>query len=120
MATTDDAVNLLLEKVRKQMFDRGLVSCGTIVRACKRADWNSNGKLDKAEFDECLKSVGVYLGTAEIGLLFRRFDITGDGNITYDEFLTALRVRAGRAMFLDFSVCVTVGAFSVCCGGRGM
>lgn len=47
-----DAVDAVLVKVRQQLFERGLVSPGTILRACKRADWNGNGKLDKKEFEE--------------------------------------------------------------------
>lgn len=94
MATPADVMQELLTRVRKQLFDRGLVSCGTVLRACKRADWNGNGKLDKKEFEECLKSCGVFLSSQDVSALFRAFDITGDGNVTYDEFLTALKVGA--------------------------
>ena len=93
MATAADSLEVLLDKVRKQLFDRGLVSCGNLQRACKRADDNRNGKLDKREFEDCLRTCGVFLTSQEVGLLFRRFDITGDGSITYDEFLKAIKVR---------------------------
>ncbi len=36
-------------------------------------------------------SIGVFLTKQEQGLLFRKFDRTGDGSITYDEFITAVR-----------------------------
>lgn len=100
MATVDDAVDAALATVRRQLFERGLTSTGTIVRACKRADFNGNGQLDRKEFDECLRSAGVFLPAADVSLLFRRFDITGDGNVSYDEFLRALKVgypHIGRA-----------------------
>jgi Ca2+-binding EF-hand superfamily protein len=92
MATPADVLQELLARVRKQLFDRGLVSCGTVLRACKRADWNGNGKLNKKEFEECLK---LCASAQDVSALFRAFDITGDGNVTYDEFLTALKVRIG-------------------------
>lgn len=78
-------------KVRTQLFNRGVTSTGTIIRACARADYSGNKQLDRKEFDEVLKSVGVFVSSQELGLLFRRFDKTGDGNITYDEFLTAVK-----------------------------
>lgn len=93
MASAEDALNELLGKVRQQLFARGLVTPGTLLLACKRADDNGNGKLDKREFDEVLRLVGVFLSSQEIGLLFKRFDLSGDGAISYDEFLTVVKVR---------------------------
>ncbi len=38
-----------------------------------------------------MSSIGVFLSKPEQGLLFRKFDRTGDGSISYDEFITAVR-----------------------------
>ncbi len=62
MAVTSElALQELLDKVRVQMFNRGLVTAGTISRACARADVSGNKQLDKREMDECLRTCGVFL-----------------------------------------------------------
>ena len=95
-----DSVEELLVKVRTQLFHRGITSTGTIIRACARADSSGNKLLDRTEFDEVLKSVGVFVSSQELGLLFRRFDKTGDGSISYDEFLTAIKVWDRRGILV--------------------
>ena len=92
-----DPTSELLTKVRTQLFNRGVTSTGTIIRACARADYSGNKVLDRPEFDEVLKTVGVFVTAPELSLLFRRFDKTGDGAVSYDEFITAIKVLTRRA-----------------------
>lgn len=53
----------------------------------KIIDDNSNGFLDKNEFEKALKDYRVQTTPQEANVLFNCFDINRDGQISYDEFL---------------------------------
>lgn len=53
---------------------------------------NGNGCLEKLEFQEFLTSMGVFLSTQELRIVFENFDMNGDGQISYPEFLATLKV----------------------------
>lgn len=42
---------------------------------------------------QVLRTAGIFLPVGDINLLFRKFDIDGEGSVTYQEFLTSLKVR---------------------------
>jgi len=54
-------------------------------------DNNGNKKLDQAEFTEALAAYGLFPKVVEIQALMRYYDVDGDGNITYEEFIRGLR-----------------------------
>jgi len=54
-------------------------------------DNNGNKKLDKGEFTEALASYGLFPKVVEIQALMKYYDVDGDGNITYEEFIRGLR-----------------------------
>ena len=54
-------------------------------------DNNGNKKLDQAEFTEALAQYGLFPKVVEIQALMKYYDVDGDGNITYEEFLRGLR-----------------------------
>lgn len=57
----------------------------------RRMDNNGNKKLDQAEFTEALASYGLFPKVVEIQALMKYYDVDGDGNITYEEFIRGLR-----------------------------
>lgn len=63
------------------MATRGMGSLGNLGRAFKRTDWNGNKKLDRDEFDDALRSVGVFLKSQELSAVFRAFDMDGSGAV---------------------------------------
>jgi hypothetical protein len=54
-------------------------------------DNNRNRKLDKEEFTEALSTFGLFPKIVEIQALMKYYDIDGDGNIGYEEFIRGLR-----------------------------
>lgn len=54
-------------------------------------DNNGNKKLDQAEFTEALAQYGLFPKVVEIQALMKFYDVDGDGNITYEEFIRGLR-----------------------------
>lgn len=66
----------------------GIRSIGVIFR---RMDTNGNKKLNQEEFTEALATFGIFPKVVEIQALMKYYDIDGDGNITYEEFIRGLR-----------------------------
>ena len=54
-------------------------------------DFNGNKKLDASEFEQALAAFGIFPKKVEIQALMKFYDVDGDGNISYDEFLSGLR-----------------------------
>jgi len=54
-------------------------------------DNNGNKKLDSSEFEQALAAFGLFPKKVELQALIKFYDVDGDGNITYDEFLSGLR-----------------------------
>ena len=66
----------------------GIRSLGVIFR---RMDTNGNKKLNQEEFTEALATFGLFPKVVEIQALMKFYDIDGDGNITFEEFIRGLR-----------------------------
>jgi len=81
----------LMNDLRAQLFARGASGVKGLARNFRIADDNGNNKLDSEEFDEVLKYCGLFLSGPEHSALFKFFDINGDGNVSLDEFYTALQ-----------------------------
>jgi len=54
-------------------------------------DFNGNNKLDKDEFEQALAAFGIFPKKVELQALMRFYDVDGDGNIGYEEFISGLR-----------------------------
>ena len=66
----------------------GIRSLGIIFR---RMDFNGNKKLNMEEFTEALATFGLFPKVVELQALMKYYDVDGDGNITYEEFIRGLR-----------------------------
>ena len=55
-------------------------------------DVNGDGVLDKIEFEEFTRQMGVFLTTQELRVVFDAFDLNKDGRVQYSELLTILKV----------------------------
>ena len=66
----------------------GIRSLGVIFR---RMDFNGNKKLNMEEFTEALATFGLFPKVVDIQALMKFYDVDGDGNITYEEFVRGLR-----------------------------
>ena len=78
----------------------GIRSLGVIFR---RMDDNGNKKLDLREFTEALNTYGLFPKVVEVQALMKFYDVDGDGNITYEEFIRGLRdpLTARRKAMVD-------------------
>lgn len=54
-------------------------------------DYNGNNKLDASEFEQALAAFGIFPKKVELQALMKFYDIDGDGNISYEEFLSGMR-----------------------------
>lgn len=57
----------------------------------KAMDRNKNGSVDPAEFKYAMRDFGLELSEIEVTQIVKYFDSNGDGKISFNEFLTAMR-----------------------------
>jgi len=70
---------------------KGGVGLRSLARIFRRMDFNGNKKLDAAEFEQALGAFGLFLKKVELQALMKYYDVDGDGNVSYEEFLRGLR-----------------------------
>jgi len=70
---------------------KGGVGLRTLKVIFNRMDFNGNKKLDSSEFEQALAAFGIFPKKVELQALMRFYDVDGDGNISYDEFISGLR-----------------------------
>ena len=81
----------LRNKVKFQLHAKGLDVITGIHDYFHTFDIDGSGQLDKVEFENFTRKIGMFLTTQELTVVFRNFDINGDKQIHYKEFLEALR-----------------------------
>ena len=81
-------LNLQFKMHLRQKGGIGIRSLGKIFN---RFDFNGNRKLDIQEFEEALAVFGLFPKVVELQALMKYYDVDGDGNISYEEFLRGLR-----------------------------
>lgn len=90
LISVDERVEKINNKLRTQLFQKGVKGLKGLARTFKIADFSGNKQLDKDEFEEALSFAGLFLKKDETSLLFSYYDTTSDGNISYDEFVKGL------------------------------
>jgi Ca2+-binding EF-hand superfamily protein len=81
----------VLEKLRKELLQRGIYGIRGIGQVFRRMDSNKDDCLDRHEFEWGLRESGHRMSPMDLDRLFRYFDRNHDDRISHDEFLVALR-----------------------------
>ena len=81
-------LNLKFKLAIQQKGGVGIRSLRTIF---KQMDFNGNKKLDYSEFEQALAGFGICPKKVGIQALMKFYDVDGDGNVSYEEFLRGLR-----------------------------
>ena len=56
-------------------------------------DIDRSGALDKLEFEEMISKLGIFMTTQELTAVYNQFDRNRDGQISYQEFINAIKVK---------------------------
>ena len=62
-----------------------------IMSMFRKYDFDGSGKLEKDEFERCLRDMGIKLGNLEFQILAERFDTDGDGFVQPSEFINFMK-----------------------------
>lgn len=81
----------LKNKVKFQLHAKGLDVITAINDYFHSFDLDGSGHLDKVEFEQFMRKVGMFLTTQELTVVFRNFDLNNDKRVHYKEFIEALR-----------------------------
>jgi calcyphosin len=84
-------INKINTNFKMQIAKKGGIGIRSLGVIFRRMDVNGNRKLDAGEFTEALATFGLFPSKVEIQALLKHYDVDGDGNITYEEFLRGLR-----------------------------
>ena len=84
-------VNRINTEFKMKIAKMGGLGIRSIGRIFRRMDHNGNKKLDIGEFEEALATFGLFPKKVDLQALMKFYDIDGDGNITYEEFIRGLR-----------------------------
>lgn len=78
-------------KFKLAIQQKGGVGIRSLRRIFTQMDFNGNKRLDQSEFEQALAAFGIFPKKVELQALMKFYDVDGDGNISYDEFLSGLR-----------------------------
>lgn len=78
-------------KFKLAIQQKGGVGIRSLRRIFTQMDFNGNKCLDQSEFEQALAAFGISPKKVELQALMKFYDVNGDGNISYDEFLSGLR-----------------------------
>lgn len=81
---------LLVEKFRTKLLVRGNRGLIGLKKTFKMMDTNQSDTLDQYEFTQAIQTHGLDINAGDIAGLFKSFDKNGDGEISYEEFISAV------------------------------
>lgn len=90
LISAEERVEGINNSLREQLFQKGVKGLKGLAKTFNIADFNNNGNLDMAEFEEALHYAGLFLKKNEMKMLFQFYDKSGDGEINYQEFIGGL------------------------------
>lgn len=80
----------IMGKLKAQLSMRGAKGIIGLGRLFKIMDDDRSNSLSFAEFKKAMKDFGMVLNDTELVVLFKRFDISKSGAISYNDFLTTI------------------------------
>jgi Ca2+-binding EF-hand superfamily protein len=86
-----EAANLVLIQIQKAVRTNPKLNLKAVFRSF---DLDGGGSIDKEEFNNVLLAFHIQLSTKEVDNVFAIFDPEGDGDISYLEFVYAVKNRA--------------------------
>ena len=86
-----DAADSVLKTVRAKLRFLGCRGIAGIAKKFRIMDDDGSGAIEPPEFHKAMAEAGLRLAAADVDALFATFDANGDGAISYDEFLAAVR-----------------------------
>lgn len=87
----DVAIKKLNYDFRLILKKKGGIGIRSLATIFRQFDYNRNKKLDATEFESALSEIGLFPKKVEVQALLKYYDIDGDGNICYEEFIRGLR-----------------------------
>jgi Ca2+-binding EF-hand superfamily protein len=84
-------VNVLMDKLRASLGQRGVVGIVSIGKKFRIIDDDNSNLLSLEEFKKAMNEHTMDMTENEVRALFKYFDQSDDGYISYDEFLVGLR-----------------------------
>jgi len=89
-------INVAVERIQLQLklelaSKHGGLGIRKLAYTFLQYDKNGNGFLDFSEFEDALKSLGLFYKKIDSQALFKFYDKNGDGQISYFEFADSLR-----------------------------
>jgi len=83
----------LINEIKAKIIERSANGIRGISRIFKAMDNNGNHLLDVDDFRWGLKDYGITISKEEATQVLAHFDRDGNGQVDFDEFLRALKVR---------------------------
>ena len=86
----------------------------------RKYDFDGSGKLEKDEFERCLKDMGIALSNLELQILCEKFDTDQDGYVQPKEFVAFMKGKRRKGSgvvggWVVLSGCSMNSTFFVCC-----
>ena len=81
---------ILVERFREKLKARGSRGIVGLGRQFKIMDDNGSGTLDPYEFNKAIQDFGIEIETKDLATLFKCFDIDGNNEIDFNEFIRVI------------------------------